>query len=176
LLQEIRNKKRGFVMRDLMVEATATARAGGGRMTSQRRLILQTLNKLGDHPTADEICAAARRQDASLHPSTVYRTLAWLEDAGLVDHCHLDVGPVNRHSERFDPVTPVEHHHFVCTSCGQVIEFEAARVEIIKQEFAHQHGAAVERSALTLYGLCPACRSTMTAALPTASRSQHGGL
>jgi Fur family ferric uptake transcriptional regulator len=161
-------------MRDLMVEATATARAGGGRMTSQRRLILQTLNELGGHPTADEICAAARRHDTSLHPSTVYRTLAWLEDAGLVDHCHLDVGPVNRHSERFDPVTPVEHHHFVCTSCGQVIEFEAARVEIIKHEFAGQHGAAVERSALTLYGLCPKCQDTTTAASPATSRSHNG--
>jgi Fe2+ or Zn2+ uptake regulation protein len=163
-------------MRDLMIEATVTARAGGGRMTAQRRLILQTLNALGGHPTADEICAAARQHDASLHPSTVYRTLAWLEDAGLVDHCHLDAGPVNRHSERFDPVTTVEHHHFVCTACGRVIEFESTRIEIIKQEFTGQHGAAVERSALTLYGLCPTCRSTMTAALPAASRSHDDGL
>ena len=161
-------------MRDLMVEATATAHAGGGRMTSQRRLILRTLNELGGHPTADEICAAARRHDASLHPSTVYRTLAWLEDAGLVDHCHLDAGPENRHSERFDPVTPIEHHHFVCTTCNRVIEFEAAHVENIKQEFAAQHGAAVERSALILYGLCPACQDTTTAALFSASRSHDG--
>jgi Fe2+ or Zn2+ uptake regulation protein len=163
-------------MRDLMVEATATARAGGGRMTPQRRLILQTLNELGGHPTADEICAAARQHEISLNSSTVYRTLAWLEDAGLVDHCHLDAGPDNRHSERFDPVTAIEHHHFVCTACGRVIEFESSRVEIIKQEFAGQHGAEVERSALTLYGLCPGCRSTIMAALPTASRSHDGGL
>jgi Fe2+ or Zn2+ uptake regulation protein len=176
LLQVSCNKAKDLNMRDLMIEATATARAGGGRMTSQRRLILRTLNELGGHPTADEICAAARRRDASLHPSTVYRTLAWLEGAGLVDHCHLDAGPDNRHSERFDPVTPVEHHHFVCTACGRVIEFESARVEIIKQEFAGQHGAAVERSALTLYGLCPGCRGTTTATLSSLSRSHDGGL
>lgn len=163
-------------MRDLMIEATATARTGGGRMTAQRRLILRTLNELGGHPTADEICAAARRYDASLHPSTVYRTLAWLEGAGLVDHCHLDAGPINRHSERFDPVTPVEHHHFVCTGCGRVTEFEAARVESIKREFAAQHGAAVERSALTLYGLCAGCRDRATVASASSSRSHNGGL
>lgn len=160
-------------MRDLMIEAAATARAGGGRMTAQRRLILQTLHDLGGHPTADEICAAARQRDASLHPSTVYRTLAWLENAGLVDHCHLDAGPENRHSERFDPVTPVEHHHFVCTACNRVIEFEAAHVEVIKQEFAEQHGAAVERATLTLYGLCPACRGGVSATATSASRSRH---
>jgi Fe2+ or Zn2+ uptake regulation protein len=143
-------------------------------MTSQRRLILHTLRELGGHPTADEICAAARRHDASLHPSTVYRTLAWLENAGLVDHRHLDSGPENRHSERFDPVTPVEHHHFVCTECGRVIEFESTRVEIIKQDFAGQHGAAVERSALTLYGLCPTCQGATTTALSSTSRSHDG--
>ncbi len=110
-------------------------------MTAQRRLILQTLNELGGHPTADEICAAARRHETSLHPSTVYRTLAWLENAGLVDHCHLDTGPDDRRSERFDPVTPVEHHHFVCTACGRVIEFESPRVEIIKREFCRANTA-----------------------------------
>ncbi len=102
-------------------------------MTSQRRLILRTLNELGGHPTADEICAAARQQDASLHPSTVYRTLAWLENAGLVNHRHLDAGQDNRHSERFDPATPIEHHHFVCTACSQVIEFESSHVDVIRR-------------------------------------------
>ena len=149
-------------MRDLVVEATATARAGGGRMTSQRRLILRTLRELGGHPTADEICAAARRHDASLHPSTVYRTLAWLENAGLVDHRHLDAGPENRHSERFDPATPVEHHHFVCTTCRQVIEFESPHVEVICEEFARRRGATVERATLTLFGICPTCVSQST--------------
>jgi Fe2+ or Zn2+ uptake regulation protein len=146
-------------MKDLVIEAAANARASGGRMTAQRRLILQTLNELGSHPTADEIYAVACQHDAALHPSTVYRTLAWLENAGLVSHCHLDSGPNGEHAERFDPVTPVEHHHFVCTVCSQIIEFESSHVEAVKGEFAHQHGATVERSTLTLFGVCPACMS-----------------
>jgi Fe2+ or Zn2+ uptake regulation protein len=156
-----------------MVEAAATARADGRRMTAQRRLILQTLNELGGHPTADEICAAARRHDGSLHPSTVYRTLAWLENAGLVEHCHLDAGPDDKRSERFDPATSSEHHHFVCTACGRVIEFESPRVDDVKRDFAHQHGAAVERAALTLYGLCPDCRGLAQNAGRSADRSDH---
>ena len=73
LLQASCNKTEDLNMRDLMVEATATARAGGGRMTAQRRLILRTLNELGGHPTADEICAprmaGAMRSSASRPPS-----------------------------------------------------------------------------------------------------------
>lgn len=139
-------------------EASAAVRASGGRMTAQRRLILDVLNELGGHPTVEEIFAAARCYDTTLNVSTVYRTLAWLENAGLVSHCHLDSGPDGEHSERFDPVTPIEHHHFVCTACSQVIEFESPRIEELKVEFARQQGADVQRAALTLYGLCAACR------------------
>jgi Fe2+ or Zn2+ uptake regulation protein len=127
-------------------------------MTAQRRLILETLESLGGHPTADEVYAVVRRRDPRLNPSTIYRTLAWLENVGLVSHCHLDAGPSGEHSERYDPVTPVEHHHFVCTTCGQVTEFEAPQLEAIKAEFAAAHDAAVEKAALTIYGACVRCR------------------
>ncbi|MCX6030305.1 MAG: transcriptional repressor [Chloroflexi bacterium] len=138
----------------LVSEAAAALRTAGGRMTAQRRLILETLETLAGHPTAEEVYALVRERDATLNPSTVYRTLAWLENAGLVSHCHLDAGPDGEHSERFDPVTPIEHHHFVCTGCGRVIKFESPRIEEIKAEFAGQHGGRVERAALTLYGVC----------------------
>ncbi len=38
-------------------EASAAVRASGGRMTAQRRLILDVLNESGGHPTAEEIFA-----------------------------------------------------------------------------------------------------------------------
>jgi Fur family transcriptional regulator, ferric uptake regulator len=145
-------------MAQLTREAAITLRSTGGRMTTQRRLILETLESLGGHPTADEVYAVVRRRDPRLNPSTIYRTLAWLESAGLVSHCHLDAGPAGEHSERYDPVTPVEHHHFVCTTCGQVTEFVAPQVEAIKAEFATEHYIVVEKAALTLYGQCAACK------------------
>jgi Fe2+ or Zn2+ uptake regulation protein len=144
-------------MPDLIIEAAATARASGGRMTAQRRLILEMLAALGGHPTADEVYRAAHQQDASIHPSTVYRTLTWLESAGLVMHRHLDSGPSGERCERYDPATPIEHHHFICSTCGSVVEFEAPALETVKLEFASKHGAVVEHAALTLYGTCAAC-------------------
>lgn len=145
-------------------EASAAVRASGGRMTAQRRLILDVLNELGGHPTAEEIFTGARERDPALHVSTVYRTLAWLENAGLVSHCHLDSGPDGERSERYDPVTPVEHHHFVCTACDRVIEFESPRIDAIKAQFVREHAADVQRAALTLYGLCEECRQAVRAA------------
>ena len=147
-------------MSHLAKEAAITLRSTGGRMTAQRRLILETLESLGGHPTADEVYAVVQRRDPRLNPSTIYRTLAWLESAGLVSHCHLDAGPSGEHSERYDPVTPVEHHHFVCTRCGQVIEFLAPQLEPIKARFASEHNIIVEKAALTLYGKCATCKDT----------------
>jgi Fe2+ or Zn2+ uptake regulation protein len=147
-------------MDNLILQATTVLRARGGRMTAQRRTILEALEELGGHPTAEEVYTAVREKDATLNPSTVYRTLAWLENAGLVSHCHLDAGPDGEHSERYDPTAPIEHHHFVCADCGQVVEFESSRIAEIKAEFAMQHGARVERAALTLYGSCAACQTT----------------
>jgi Fe2+ or Zn2+ uptake regulation protein len=145
-------------MHDLITQATALLRASGGRMTAQRRAILETLTTLDGHPTADEVYARVQASDSRLNPSTVYRTLAWLESAGLVSHCHLDAGPDGEHSERYDPVTPVEHHHFICTRCGGVVEFALPEIEALKAQFAGQHNAIIEKASLTFYGLCAACQ------------------
>ena len=40
---------------DLNLEADKRIRTSNRRMTAQRRLILNTLNKLDIHPTADEL-------------------------------------------------------------------------------------------------------------------------
>jgi Fe2+ or Zn2+ uptake regulation protein len=146
-------------MAHLIHEATQALRAAGGRMTAQRRLILETLESLSGHPTAEEVYALVQEHDPRLNASTVYRTLAWLEGAGLVSHCHLDSGPDGERSERYDPVTPVEHHHFICTGCGQVTEFASPQIEAIKSEYALGHRATVEKAALALYGLCAQCRA-----------------
>src|SRR5271157_3939894 len=139
-------------MTDLVGQAAGWLRENGGRMTTQRRIILDVLNDLGGHPTAEQIYSAARRHDASINPSTVYRTLGWLEQAGLVSALRL--GPDRRSGakEQFDPAEPAEHYHFVCTSCGAVIEFDSHCIEQAKEEFARARGAAIERASLLLYG------------------------
>jgi Fur family transcriptional regulator, ferric uptake regulator len=127
-------------------------------MTTQRQLILETLDELGGHPTAEQIYNAVCSRDHTVDPSTVYRTLSWLADAGLVSEQRFGPGRQSRRTERFDPSRPTEHHHFVCTACGRVVEFESIHIERSKEEFARKHGVVVERASLTLYGLCSECQ------------------
>lgn len=134
-----------------------TLHASGGRMTAQRRLIFETLTACDDHPTAEELFARVSRIQPDLNRSTVYRTLRWLEQAGLVNARRFEGEP---RMERFDPVgeRPAEHHHFRCRGCGAIIEFPAPLLEKIKADFSAEHGAVVESASLTFYGLCAACR------------------
>lgn len=147
-------------METLVDLATQRLQAQGGRMTSQRRMILETLDCLGCHPTAEEIFAVVCQRDPSINLSTVYRTLRWLEQQGLVSARHFDE---NRRQERFDAVLPAEHHHFQCTACKNVIEFDHPMIEAIKAEFATSSGCQVDSASVMLYGLCPACCKAQTA-------------
>jgi Fe2+ or Zn2+ uptake regulation protein len=142
-------------MDNLLEESKKRLNQRGGRMTAQRRLILETLESLNSHPTAEELYELVRQKDPSLHLSTVYRTLRWLEQEGLVSSRLFDK---DSRQERFDPVYPSEHYHFLCTSCKTVIEFDTLLVNTIKAQFELHSGAEVEVGSVVLYGLCRKCR------------------
>jgi Fe2+ or Zn2+ uptake regulation protein len=127
----------------------------GGRMTRQRRLILDALECLDCHPTAEELFAEVKDTDPALNLSTVYRTLRWLEQEGLVSARRF---AEQHRQERFDPALPSEHFHFVCNQCQRVIEFDEPLTEMVKTRFAAEHGASIETISLVLYGVCEQCQ------------------
>ena len=141
-------------MSTLVEEAKECLSTQGGRMTAERLLILETLEASGDHPTADELFNSIKPHHPDLNLSTVYRTLRWLEQEGLVGSQRFGEGS---RQDRFDPAYPDEHHHFVCTECKQVIEFNDPQVETLKLAFEGLSGARVDSASIVLNGLCPLC-------------------
>lgn len=127
----------------------------GGRMTAQRKAIFETLEQLDCHPTAEELFEKVIQIDPNLNLSTVYRTLRWMETEGLVIARRFNE---DRRQERFDPAFPTEHHHFLCSKCKTVIEFDDPKIEEIKTYFEKQTGCYIESSSMFLYGLCEKCQ------------------
>ena len=142
----------------LVEQVTEKLHAEGGRMTPQRRLILDALKCCADHPTAEEIYLRARASDTSLHLSTVYRTLRWLEEEGFVSPRWFED---ERRQERFDPVSDnnPDHFHFRCRVCNAIVEFPQPLIEEIKQAYQEHYGGQVESATLTLYGICQRCQN-----------------
>ncbi|HZW03738.1 MAG TPA: transcriptional repressor [Anaerolineaceae bacterium] len=143
-------------MSQFVDEVNQAIQIEGGRMTAQRRVILEALESCGGHPTAEEIFQIAQKSDPTLNLSTVYRTLRWLEKVELVSTHHFHDG---RHQDRFDASPPQEHHHFRCRCCNCIIEFSDERIEQIKADFAAAFGCEVSEASLVLDGLCAHCAS-----------------
>jgi Fe2+ or Zn2+ uptake regulation protein len=141
---------------DLFQDAKQQLSHQGGRLTRQRRLILKALEAFDGHPTAEELYESIRAQAHSINLSTVYRNLRWLEDEGLIQSHRFEE---DHGQQRFDPVQPHEHFHFICTECKQVVEFSTPFSDTIKRQFASQSGAQVNSAAIILYGLCADCQS-----------------
>ena len=136
--------------------AVQTLSSTGGRMTTQRRLILAALAASPNHPTAEELYHQVLPKNPALNLSTVYRTLRWLEQEVLINSRHFEGEP---HQDRFDPVAVqgADHHHFRCRACNHIIEFDAPQLDQVRQMFIGEHGGQVESASLVLYGLCAAC-------------------
>ncbi len=84
------------------------------RMTHQRKVILEEVQKNHQHPSADEIYERVRKRLPKISMGTVYRNLDILASCGLIKKIEPDYPQM-----RFDGKTH-EHYHIVCMECGKV--------------------------------------------------------
>ena len=127
-------------------------RQAGKRITPQRMLILETMREAGGHLHADEIYRLARRKAPRLSLSTVYRTLAMLKEAGLVDELHL--GEEHHHYE----IRGDGHHHLICQGCGKVVEFECPFSQELLRDLGEGYDFEITGIQLDVMGYCAECR------------------
>lgn len=133
------------------VEALVECSGSRLKMTPQRRAIVEYLQHAVNHPTAEEVLTAVNEKFPMTSRATVYNTLNWLMECGLVREVFQD-GIV-----RFDPNTS-EHHHFVCRSCGRVEDVDADSVGGLHIG-EYQGNQQIENFEVTLRGLCSNCSS-----------------
>ena len=128
-------------------------RARGYRVTPQRRLILDAICEGGGHSTLEEIQRAVQARDASVSPSTIYRTLDFLRELRLVSAAEVNGGRVV-----YEIASQQPHHHLVCRHCGKTVQIDHAEAAAFFEQLEQRHGFAVDADHLTLFGLCGECR------------------
>ena len=135
------------------VEVEQRLRARGIRLTAPRQLVVRRAVAYL-HFTAEELVRDVRKIDASVARGTVYRTLALLHDAGVVEKHDFRYGPPN-----YEVTFGKAHHdHLMCVRCGEIIEFQEPRVERIQEEVVTRYGYQLLTHTHKLYGLCRACQ------------------
>lgn len=126
-------------------------RERGYRLTPQRELILEAVNKLG-HATPDEVMAEVRTRSDAVNVSTVYRTLEVLEELGLVHHAHLSDRAPTYHA-----VGDHEHFHLKCRNCGRVVSVGPDVARPLVERLRDEHAFVVDVGHLTVFGDCEEC-------------------
>ena len=135
-------------------ELEAVCRRIGARVTHQRREVLRAVVSTDIHPDAQTILARVRERMPTISFDTVYRTLTFLEDHGLIQRVH-----VSGDRARFDGNNHA-HHHFICTRCGRVVDFEnEAFDDIALPPHIRALGTSLTTQ-LQVFGICMECNES----------------
>jgi Fe2+ or Zn2+ uptake regulation protein len=132
----------------------AVLRARGRRLTPQRRMIWEALAAEPDrHLSVAEVTERVRARVPSVTPSTVYRTLDVLVEAGLALRTDLGGDRVF-----YEPAHEHPHHHLVCERCGAVCHVHDDVLGDLRGRVEASSGYALAPREITLFGVCPDCR------------------
>ncbi len=141
-------------MRVLLDIFQEKARAMGVKTTPQRLAVYRELASRRGHPTVEEIYQALKREMPGLSLATVYRTLRYLEEMGLVKKAPT-VDDKMRYEVEMEP-----HAHFVCRKCRAILDVPLVCQECPElNQWVEKEGVELEEGQLVLYGLCSKCRS-----------------
>lgn len=134
-----------------MARFEQVCRKSGAKLTHQRMEIYREVAQNGDHPGAEKVFQGVRKRMPTISIDTVYRTLWWLKDLGLIT-----ILGSQRERARFD-ANLSRHHHFVCTQCGRIHDFfsdEFDRLELPDSLLSIGHA---EKTQVEVKGRCLKC-------------------
>lgn len=136
-------------------DVIAMLRANGGRATATRRATIEVLLTGGQHHhlTADEVAAQVRQRLPDVAESSIYRSLAALEELGVVNHVHLGHGPSTFH------LNDHTHRHLVCHRCHSTIEVASSEFVDLARRLDENFGFAITEEHFAILGECKTCRT-----------------
>ena len=134
-----------------MMKTGSEIEGGARALTPQRQVVLQVVRGTEAHLTAAEIYDAARGLLPSISYATVYNSLRYLRDEGLISEITF-----GNSASRYDRETG-RHDHAVCTECGRLTDFDLSETAALLKLAARRSKFKPQSVHLTLYGLCPDC-------------------
>lgn len=122
------------------------------RNSKQRQLVLEAVQSMHNHPTAEEIYQIVRQKNPNISLGTVYRNLHLLTEMGQIQK--LDLGSDSFH---FDGICK-EHTHFICEECGQIEDFYTPLSADIRNMLEQEMARPIHRVCIHAFGVCAECQ------------------
>ena len=124
------------------------------RNTIQRSLVLEAVNKLHCHATADEIYEDIVKDHPNISKATVYRNLRLLSETGAIRKMEIPGG-----ADRFDHQCH-DHCHVRCEKCGRVFDVDMEYITGLEKRIKDAHGFEFIGYDILFRGICPDCKKS----------------
>lgn len=123
------------------------------RNTIQRTAVFQTVNKLKNHATAEEIYLEVRRAYPHISKGTVYRNLNKLCEEGEIRRRRVP-GEV----DRYDHICS-DHYHGKCVECGKIMDIFLTYHPELNAVEKQENGFKVLGHDIVFHGICKECQN-----------------
>ena len=121
------------------------------RNTIQCALVLEAVNKLACHATADEIYNVLIKEHPHISRGTVYRNLQRLSDLGEIRKRKIPGS-----ADRFDHVCS-NHYHAKCLKCGRVFDVDMEYKADLEKSIKDTRGFLFSGHDIVFKGICSEC-------------------
>ncbi len=126
------------------------------KFTPERAMILDaTLRKEGLFDP-EGLAADLKALGHRVSRATVYRTLAHLQDAGILKQVFFD----NKQSYYEVIAGRATNDYLICVSTGKLIEFSSDRLKALRDEICKQHGFEPISHQFHIFGISPEAKAT----------------
>lgn len=102
----------------------------GLKVTPQRMAVLEAVDVLHDHPTAEAVGRFIRKKYPNIATGTIYKTLDTLAEKDILKRVKTDNGLL-----RYDAIRDM-HHHLYCMQTDRIADYyDTELTDIISQYF-----------------------------------------
>jgi Fur family ferric uptake transcriptional regulator len=143
----------------------------GIRLTRQRQILLDLIDKSGEHLDAESLYQLAREEDPKLNRVTVYRTLKLLKHGGLVDE--LDLMHYGGDQHYYETRMKQEHAHVICLRCGKVEEYFGEPLQRLRRQIEETFGFDIRIARTEIGGYCAHCQVVRAREVAEAGEETH---
>src|SRR3982751_5291607 len=121
------------------------------KFTPERAMILDAVLRRNGLFEAERLVADLKQIGHNVSRATAYRTLAHLQDAGILKQVFFD----NKQSYYEVIAGRQTYDYLICVATGRVIEFSSEKVRRLCEEICREHGLDPLSHQLHIYGVIP---------------------
>lgn len=129
-------------------------RDAGHKLTNARMTVLRVLEQHNGHMTSTQILDEVNRvSPEEIGRASVFRALDLFTRLSIIRPTYIDSSA----TPTYVMLPNGHHHHFICTNCNRVIEFDDCRLGQLASELERKLNVHLTGHLLEFYGVCDRC-------------------